>query len=81
MTSARAIRGMTDGPPDRVAVPWFRRRWVSARLTRIEEPFVDTGLGIASLRSELPELFERSPMVVLTHAHLDHIGGRKPHRR
>ncbi|WP_188671842.1 MBL fold metallo-hydrolase [Subtercola lobariae] len=36
---------------------------------------VDTGLGIASLRNELPNLFENNPEVVLTHGHLDHIGG------
>ena len=36
---------------------------------------VDTGLGVAPLRSEMPQLFERDPIVVLTHAHLDHSGG------
>ncbi|MBP1822952.1 MBL fold metallo-hydrolase [Mycobacterium sp. OAE908] len=36
---------------------------------------VDTGLGVASLRAQLPQLFERDPVVVLTHAHLDHMGG------
>lgn len=36
---------------------------------------VDTGLGVASLRASLPALFERDPVVVLTHAHLDHMGG------
>lgn len=36
---------------------------------------VDTGLGVASLRTHLPQLFERDPVVVLTHAHLDHMGG------
>lgn len=36
---------------------------------------VDTGLGIASLREHLPGLFERDPIVVLSHAHFDHIGG------
>lgn len=36
---------------------------------------VDTGLGVASLREELPGLFERDPIVVLTHGHLDHAGG------
>lgn len=36
---------------------------------------VDTGLGVASLRACLPTLFERDPLVVLTHAHLDHMGG------
>jgi glyoxylase-like metal-dependent hydrolase (beta-lactamase superfamily II) len=36
---------------------------------------VDTGLGVASLRTRLPALFTRNPVVVLTHAHLDHMGG------
>ena len=36
---------------------------------------VDTGLGVASLRTHLPQLFDRDPVVVLTHAHLDHMGG------
>lgn len=36
---------------------------------------VDTGLGVASLRHHLSQLFERDPVVVLTHAHLDHMGG------
>ncbi|GAA2234505.1 MULTISPECIES: MBL fold metallo-hydrolase [Kitasatospora] len=36
---------------------------------------VDTGLGVVSLRREIPQLFERDPLAVLTHAHLDHVGG------
>lgn len=36
---------------------------------------IDTGVGVASLRDHLPGLFERDPVVVLTHAHLDHMGG------
>lgn len=36
---------------------------------------VDAGLGVASLRGDLPELFEHDPVVVVTHAHLDHLGG------
>ncbi|HEX3930020.1 MAG TPA: MBL fold metallo-hydrolase [Nocardioides sp.] len=36
---------------------------------------VDSGLGIVSLRTQLPWLFEHDPVVVLTHAHLDHMGG------
>lgn len=36
---------------------------------------VDSGLGVVSLRESLPDLFaEREPVVVLTHAHLDHMG-------
>lgn len=36
---------------------------------------VDAGLGVASLRAGVPELFEHDPAVVVTHAHLDHQGG------
>jgi glyoxylase-like metal-dependent hydrolase (beta-lactamase superfamily II) len=36
---------------------------------------VDSGLGIVSLRAVLPTLFDRDPVLVLTHAHLDHMGG------
>ena len=36
---------------------------------------VDAGLGVHSLRSGAPALFEREPDLLLTHAHLDHIGG------
>lgn len=35
---------------------------------------VDSGLGIASLRTEQPELFLNNPVLVVTHAHLDHMG-------
>jgi len=35
---------------------------------------VDAGLGIASLRTEAPELFAHDPILVLSHAHLDHVG-------
>ncbi|MFJ7084226.1 MBL fold metallo-hydrolase [Streptomyces griseus] len=36
---------------------------------------VDAGLGVVALRGEIPRMFERDPLVVLTHAHLDHVGG------
>lgn len=36
---------------------------------------VDSGLGVASLRCALPWMFENNPLLVLTHAHLDHMGG------
>ncbi|MGH7919302.1 MAG: MBL fold metallo-hydrolase [Candidatus Dormibacteraceae bacterium] len=36
---------------------------------------VDSGLGVARLRAALPEMFERDPLLVLTHAHADHAGG------
>ncbi|RHW27271.1 MBL fold metallo-hydrolase [Nocardioides immobilis] len=35
---------------------------------------VDAGLGVASLRGHVPALFERDPVLVLTHRHLDHVG-------
>src|SRR5690242_20659514 len=35
---------------------------------------VDAGLGVAPLRPALPELFARDPILVVTHAHLDHMG-------
>jgi len=35
---------------------------------------VDAGLGVASLRAHVPRLFERDPVLVLTHRHLDHVG-------
>lgn len=36
---------------------------------------VDAGLGVVALREALPWLFERDPILVLSHAHLDHMGG------
>ncbi|MFY1687696.1 MBL fold metallo-hydrolase [Plantactinospora sp. WMMB782] len=36
---------------------------------------VDAGLGVVALRDAIPAMFERDPMVLLTHAHLDHVGG------
>ena len=36
---------------------------------------VDAGLGVTALRQALPQLFERDPILVLSHAHLDHMGG------
>jgi glyoxylase-like metal-dependent hydrolase (beta-lactamase superfamily II) len=42
---------------------------------RDRDLFVDCGLGVASLRTALPDLFERSPAMVATHGHLDHLGG------
>ena len=37
--------------------------------------FIDAGLGVASLREAHPDLFERDPLLVLTHSHYDHVGG------
>lgn len=35
---------------------------------------VDAGLGVASLRDHVPALFENNPILVISHAHLDHVG-------
>ncbi|MBA2946739.1 MBL fold metallo-hydrolase [Streptomyces himalayensis] len=42
---------------------------------RDRDLFVDSGLGIASMRSCIPEFFDREPALVATHGHLDHLGG------
>src|SRR5215468_8193659 len=36
---------------------------------------VDTGLGVASLRRHVPEVFEHDTLAVVSHSHLDHTGG------
>lgn len=36
---------------------------------------IDSGLGVASLRAGVPQMFERTPALVVTHGHLDHLGG------
>ena len=43
--------------------------------SRERDLLVDAGCGIASLRSELTELFERPVVAVATHRHEDHVGG------
>lgn len=42
---------------------------------RTHDVLVDTGLGVASLRSHLPEVFEHDTLAVVSHSHLDHTGG------
>ncbi|RUR03365.1 MBL fold metallo-hydrolase [Labedella endophytica] len=42
---------------------------------RERELVVDTGLGIVSIDEAVPGLSGRDPLVVVTHAHLDHAGG------
>jgi glyoxylase-like metal-dependent hydrolase (beta-lactamase superfamily II) len=42
---------------------------------RDRDALVDSGLGVASLRSELAELFERPVVAIATHRHFDHTGG------
>lgn len=36
---------------------------------------IDAGLGIVPLRQEIPQMFERDPELIITHTHLDHVGG------
>ncbi len=36
---------------------------------------IDAGLGVVPLRQAVPSMFDRDPLVLLTHAHLDHVGG------
>jgi glyoxylase-like metal-dependent hydrolase (beta-lactamase superfamily II) len=36
---------------------------------------IDAGLGVVSLRSSIPEMFDRNPLLIISHAHLDHAGG------
>jgi glyoxylase-like metal-dependent hydrolase (beta-lactamase superfamily II) len=36
---------------------------------------VDAGLGVVALHEEIPGMFDRDPLVLLTHSHLDHVGG------
>jgi glyoxylase-like metal-dependent hydrolase (beta-lactamase superfamily II) len=42
---------------------------------RDRDVLIDSGLGIASLREELADLFERPVVAVATHRHFDHVGG------
>lgn len=43
--------------------------------SRDRDLLVDSGLGVASLRSAARDLFERPLVAVATHYHYDHIGG------
>jgi glyoxylase-like metal-dependent hydrolase (beta-lactamase superfamily II) len=42
---------------------------------RDRDLLVDSGLGLASLRAELADLFERPVIALATHRHFDHTGG------
>jgi glyoxylase-like metal-dependent hydrolase (beta-lactamase superfamily II) len=46
--------------------------WIRGRR---HDVVVDTGLGVASLRHHLPEVFEHDTLAVISHTHLDHTGG------
>jgi glyoxylase-like metal-dependent hydrolase (beta-lactamase superfamily II) len=41
---------------------------------RDRDLLIDSGLGVTSLRPAFPDLFDREPILVVTHAHLDHMG-------
>ncbi|MFF4775794.1 MBL fold metallo-hydrolase [Microtetraspora fusca] len=42
---------------------------------RQRDLLVDAGLGVAPLRPAFPHLFTDEPILVITHGHLDHMGG------
>jgi len=42
---------------------------------RDRDALIDSGLGLASLREELADLFERPVVAIATHRHFDHTGG------
>ena len=42
---------------------------------RERDLLVDTGMGVTGLRAAFPDLFEREPIVFVTHGHYDHTGG------
>jgi len=42
---------------------------------RDRDLLVDTGMGIGELRAAFPDLFDREPIVFVTHGHFDHTGG------
>lgn len=53
--------------------------FVAANIWHVHGPdrdmVVDTGLGVSSLRREIPALFQRDPVAYVSHWHLDHSGG------
>ena len=42
---------------------------------RDQDILIDTGLGVSSLAKAARDLFEKPLLVVLTHTHMDHMGG------
>ena len=79
----------TTTPADRVAgevgrgITWIQEPGVHAFLRanlwhvhgRDRDLIVDAGMGIASLREELPQLVDERTALFVTHGHLDHAGG------
>lgn len=53
--------------------------WLGANVWHVRgrdrDLVVDSGLGVAPLRAGVPMLFDREPVLVLSHAHPDHVGG------
>ncbi|WP_433220422.1 MBL fold metallo-hydrolase [Dactylosporangium sp. CS-047395] len=53
--------------------------WLSANIWWLHghdrDIVIDAGLGVVALRDAIPALFARDPLAVLTHSHLDHVGG------
>jgi glyoxylase-like metal-dependent hydrolase (beta-lactamase superfamily II) len=72
----RAV-GLGDGitPIDEPGVHPLLRANIWHVRGRDRDLVVDAGLGVASLRRRVPALFEHDPVPVVTHAHLDHLGG------
>ncbi|CAN5505975.1 MBL fold metallo-hydrolase [soil metagenome] len=56
----------------------FADPWISANSWHIRgrdrDLLIDTGLGVSSLLELVSQLADREPVVVVTHAHLDHLG-------
>lgn len=75
-TSWFRIRPVTDDVTriDEPAVDPFLQSNLWHVRGRNRDLIVDAGLGVAQLKKELPCLFANSPILVITHAHLDHVG-------
>lgn len=71
------IRVAADGVTriDEPAVDDFLQSNIWHVRGRDRDLVVDSGLGVASLRDHLPTLFQHDPILVVSHAHLDHAGG------
>jgi glyoxylase-like metal-dependent hydrolase (beta-lactamase superfamily II) len=54
--------------------PWLQANLYLVR-GRDRDALIDSGLGLASLREELADLFERPVVAIATHRHFDHVGG------
>lgn len=73
-----------DGRTTRIEEPYVRdllRANVWHLRGRDQDLLVDCGLGVTALAPLLHERFGREPLLVLTHAHLDHMGSAHEFRR